>query len=298
MVYLTGPVHTLTDMQVEYNGLLMGAGTPYELPAPWTFLDLPPVKTMDQARTWADGSWSGPDFGDVFLPQVPVEIMAAGGMSFGDAVNRFRNTFTIQAAPQGLWVKLTGLPLQGITAKVAQRSIPIDESFGLGTHATGCMVQWRCPHPVWQSVPRTTTLLPPASSGALHYPLFSQWDGNTEALDYAITKTGPSAATLSNAGNTDAWPVVAVSGPSTGGFTITLDGNTVTYGTALATTDVVTIDYGQGRAYLSSGGSAGSDRTYLLTVRNFTPVPAGTSSQISFTATGGSATVTTVDAWR
>ena len=30
--YLGSPINTLTDYQVEFNGLLMGPGTPYDVP--------------------------------------------------------------------------------------------------------------------------------------------------------------------------------------------------------------------------------------------------------------------------
>ncbi|WP_043993548.1 hypothetical protein [Leifsonia xyli] len=76
MGYLTGPVNTLADYQVEFNGFLMRPGTAYDLPPGCDFFDMAAIKTMDQQRVWADGSWSGPDFAGVLTPTLPMNVHA------------------------------------------------------------------------------------------------------------------------------------------------------------------------------------------------------------------------------
>ena len=49
--YLGSPINILTDYQVEFNGLLMGPGTAYDIPPVWNFLDLAALKTMDEVPT-------------------------------------------------------------------------------------------------------------------------------------------------------------------------------------------------------------------------------------------------------
>lgn len=290
MAYLTGPVNVLTDFTVEYNGLLMGGTTAYEVPQPWTFLDMAAIKSMDQARVWADGSWSGPDFADVFLSDMPLEIMATSAVTFSAALATLRSTLVPQLVAQPLWVKLPGMAAMGIPAKVNKRIIPIDLSWNGGFSSAA--VQWRAPDPTWQSVPRTVSLAANgAATSGLSFPLFVPASGtyvSPGALDFGSTAVATSSATLTNSGNSPAWPLVVVSGPVSS-FTIILDGNAVTYGQTIPSGQSVTIDYKSGLATLTGG----VDRTYALTARNFSSVTS--TSQVLYSASSGTATVTVAD---
>jgi hypothetical protein len=297
MGYLSGPVNSLTDFQVEYAGLLMGPGTPYGLPPTWTFLDSAPARTTDTARAWGDGSWSGPDFADTATWQLPIEISPIPGIPFAAAVMQLRAVLAISQASRPLWVKIPGMALQGIRAKCTQRSIPIDHGFELGTLAVGA-VQWRAPNPVWQSMPRANTLSPATNAAGLGFPLFTAYTGTGAVLDYGVTAAAPYAAVLTNSGNTAAAPVAVVSGP-TAGFQLAVDGHIVAYSDTLSGTDQVTVDWATGRAYLSAAGSSPVDRTYLLTARDFTGlVPPSGSATVTYAGTGGTAVVTSADLWR
>ena len=291
MGYITGPVNTLLDFQVEFNGLLMGAGTSYDIPPVWDFLDLAALKTMDQARVWADGSWSGPDFADVLLPSMPVEVKGVTAAAFASALTSLRNTFAPMLVPAPLWVKLPGMPAMGVGAKTNKRSIPIDLTWN--GNFSNAAVQWRCPDPVWQSVSRTITVSAAglAVSG-LVFPLFAPASGSyvqPGALDFGSTTVSSSSGVLTNSGNTPAWPVVVLNGPTTLPATITIDGNTVTYSQAIPPGQSVTIDYKTGTATLTGG----VDRTPALTSRQFSAV--SLSSPVFYTADGGNATVTVAD---
>lgn len=287
MGYLTGPVNNLQDFQVEFNGFLMGAGTAFEIPPTADFLDMAAIKTMDQQRVWADGSWSGPDFADVVLPSMPVEISGVSPTDFYANVAAFRSVFTPQSTAVPLWVKLPGLPAQGIPAKTNKRSMPIGIEWNGGF--TAAAVQWRCPDPAWQSVPRTLNLTASGSTGSgMTFPLFT---AVYDVLDYGTTGTSPASGSLSNAGNTPAWPYVVVTGPVSG-FSIVIDGNTVTYTDTVPAGQTVTIDYKSGYATLTGG----VDRTTKLSSRQFSPVTA--TSSAFFSAASGTAAITVADLWR
>lgn len=301
MSYLTGPVNTLIDGQVEFNGLLMGPNTQYIIEQGQTFLDMPAIKTMDQARDWADGSWSGPDFADVLLPTMPVTIHGAGvsGPStavFLTAVQAFQSIFGPQANSLPLWVKVPGLQAQGIPAKVNQRSLPL--LAGSMSGAIQASVQFRCPDPIWQTVPRNLTLAANGSAlSGLVFPVFAPASGTytppNAGADFGSTAVAASSGTLTNAGNSPAWPVVVVSGPVTN-FTVTIDGNQVTWTDTIPAGQTLTIDYSTGLA--TQTGNV--DRTYSLTSRAFSAVPGGDSSAVFFTASTGSAIVTIADVSR
>ena len=257
----------------------------------WNFLDLAALKTMDQARVWADGSWSGPDFADVLLPDMTVDIYASSAAQFALNVLALRAAFVPVVTAVPLWVKLPGMPAMGIPAKTNKRSIPVDLTWA--GNLSRAAVQWRCPDPQWQSVSRTITLVAAGTSvSGMVFPLFAPATGSyvqPGALDFGSTTTSTSAGILTNSGNTVAWPLVALNGPTTLPATITIDGNTVTYSQAIPPGQTVTIDYKTGTAMLTGG----VDRTYALTSRQFSAV--SSSSPVFYTADGGNATVTVAD---
>jgi hypothetical protein len=300
MSYLTGPVNALQDFNVEYNGFLLGPGTNYNISAEvlWNFLDIGALKTMDQARDWADGSWSGPDFSDVLLPQMAVSVSSGDPVVFAAAQAAIRSAFGPQLSALPLWVKIPGFAALGIPAKVNQRAIPIDNTWGSFAVAA---LQFRCPDPAWQSVPRSLSLASSSSSGSgLLFPMFGQGTGTAAnaAADFGSTAAATSSGILTNAGNSPAWPVVVISGPVTN-FTINIDGNLVTWTDTIPAGQTLTIDYSTGLATLTGG----IDRTYSLSSRAFSAVPAASGvvpgqSTVFFTATTGSAMVTIADVSR
>jgi len=301
MSYLSGPVNNLADYQVEFNGFLMGPGTLYDVPPVWNFLDLAALKTMDQARTWADGSWSGPDFADVLLPSMSVEVKGSTAAIFTAAVVALQGAFAPNLSAVPLWVKLPGMPAMGIPAKTNKRNIPIDLTWN--GNFSQASVQWRCPDPSWYSVPRTVTLAASGSaSSGLVFPMFAPNVGAytppNAGADYGSTTVAASSATITNAGNSQAWPYVVVSGPCPG-FTVKVDGNLVSYPQAIPAGQTVTVDYATGLATLTGN----IDRSYSFTSRQFSSVPpavAGVagSSSVFFTATTGTATITVADVTR
>lgn len=292
--YLGAPINILTDYQIEFNGLLMGPGTAYDIPPVWNFLDLAALKTMDQARVWADGSWSGPDFADVLLPSIPLEVKGSTAALFTAAVQALQAAFVPQLVAAPLWVKLPGMPAMGIAAKTNKRSIPIDLTWN--GNFSQAAVQWRCPDPVWQSVSRSTTLAASGTSvSGLAFPLFTPASGSYVQpgfLDFGSVAVSSSSGTVTNSGNTPAWPVVVLSGPTTVPATILIDGNAVTYSQPIPAGQSVTIDYKSGYAFLTGN----VDRTYALTSRMFSAV--SYSSPVFYTADGGYATVTVADVSR
>ena len=289
--YLGSPLNTLADYQIEFNGFLMGPGTAYDIPPVWNFLDLAALKTMDQARVWADGSWSGPDFADVLLPEMAVEVKGATAAAFAAAVVALRNAFAPNLLAVPLWVKLPGMPAMGIPAKTNKRKIPIDLTWN--GNFSQAAVQWRCPDPVWQSVSRSIVLVASGSAvSGLAFPMFNVVAGTYAVpgvADFGSTVTSSASGVLTNSGNTPAWPVVVIAGPTTVPATVNIDGNTVTYSQSIPAGQAVTIDYKSGYAFLTGG----VDRTYALTSRLFSPV--SSSSPVFFSADGGSATVTVAD---
>lgn len=294
MGFLSQPVASLTDFQMEFGGMLMGPGTDYDFQPGLDWLDLGAVKTVDTPRDYADGSRSGPDYADVKILTADIEIWGDSPAEFQAACLAYINRFTVQADDIAFWQKIPGFPVLGIGAKVTKRTLPITLGVDLGNLAVGS-VQLRAVNPVWQSLARTVLLASSASlTAGLVAPLGATAAGGVGVLDAGLASSVSFSAALANAGNTAAWPSVTVSGPCPGGFTITVDGNAVTYGLDVLAGQTVTVDYLLGTATLGDG----ADRTYGLTARSFSPVQPGGASTVAFIAASGSAAVTTADMWR
>jgi hypothetical protein len=305
MTYIAAPVHTLADFQIEYNGLLMGNGTPYFLPpdGSWAFFDMAAVKTMDQARTWADGSWSGPDFADVLLPSVNFHVDAADPVAFANLVTAFWQAFGPQAVGQPLWVKLPNMPVRGVAAKAHKRMLPATNIWS--THAEGAL-QWRCPDPAWQSASRSLVLAGgSAGASGMTFPLFTQasppvartnlatnpsLEGGTSAnwLFWAGTGGAATASVPTSGGafGADFLRVTWTAAPSSGGGAIYDTGNTLspstTYTLSMYVRSSVAVSVlPQFQLYNgatpTTGGSAGSA----------TAIPANVWTRVSQTFTTG-----------
>lgn len=301
MAYLTGPVNTLSDFQCEFAGLLMGAGTAYTVPS-WDFLSMFSVKTMDTQRVGADGSWSGPDYADALTSTMNFDLTATSAAAFDAAALAIEAVTAPQTSALAFWYKLPLRAARGLPFRVMQRSIPVTPTWG--RLAAAAALQWRCTEARggWQSVPRSQTVSGGATGtgahGGLVFPMFRHIGGPNGVADFGSAGAGTSV-TLTNAGNSPAWPAVTVTGPCTG-FSLVLDGHTVTYSGTIGTGQQVTVDWFDGTASLAPAGlpAVGVDRTPLLTARDFTAVPAGGRSSLGVIAPGATAVAQIADIWR
>ena len=298
MALLSAPVNQLADYQLEYDGLLFGPGTPYDLPPELNLLDLVAVRNQDTDRdAGQDGAFDGPDSVGVVVFEVPFELYTDTDTAWFAAVQALRMTARVRAVAAPLWFKVPTLPVYGMAAKVNNRHLPIGNTW---RRLSVGALQFRVTKPQIQSIARTYTLAPIGQGGGLRYPLYATGNANGggKTLDYGTTGTAAYSARLANSGNTPAYPVVVVDGPNTGGFRLELGGHVVTYPQALAAGDSVIVDYAAGSAYLSSNGSTPVPRTGVLTTRDFTPVPLNGSATLLFVASGGTARATIADIWR
>jgi tail protein len=137
-----------------------------------------------------------------------------------------------------------------------------------------------CDDPYKYGPPLTSppTGLPSAGTTGLVFPLF---DG-TGFLEF-----GPPGATgqvtLSNTGTVETWPVFVITGPVSGGFTLTESdsGRRIVCPDDVPTGAVFTIDAGSGLADIN-----GADRTADLTVAQWWSVGPGDASTVQFNTTG------------
>jgi len=262
------------DWQVEFNGLLMGTGTPYELAALGGFLDMPAVRSQHNPRPGRDGMFVGPDYAAGKVYDLELEIAAEGGTSFAAAVLALEQA----AQPQGqtlipLRFQLPGKGVRAAWVQCLRRAIPVDLGFEKGFVQKSLLQFWAPdgrqygPGLVVQAGLRT-------QGGGLTYPL-------TYPLTYGTPGSG-GRVTFTNSGTAATEPVITVSGPLTAGFEITHaeTGRRLRY-TAAVGSDIV-LDCGEGTCT-----SQGQERAMFLTIREWFSVAAGATATFALATLGG-----------
>ncbi|HEX2314661.1 MAG TPA: phage tail protein [Thermomonospora sp.] len=279
------------DGQIEWNGLLLGAGTPYgwrEL-AGWD--DLPGLSSGSAARPGRHGVWPGRRLAGERTVTFTC-LVRAPRAEMGTVVRTLR-----AATPAGpdetehpLVVRTLGETLLAY-AQVAGRVITNDPAFAAGVGRA--VVQWACADPRRYSLAeRTTEIGAPTLGSGLQYPL-------TYPLDYG-TPGSSGWGRLPNAGDTATGVRMAITGPCTNPVVINqTTGRQLQFGIELARGEVLSVDTHQGTVTLGP-----ADRLYTLTpmsvpVEDFELAPG--ENAVAFRAashsTGSALTVTWRDAY-
>jgi len=137
-------------------------------------------------------------------------------------------------------------------------------------------VEWVCPDPLRYGPDVEAATPMPTASGGLQFDLFTDGEGaNTGFLEFGeLSEDG--RIVVSNGGTADAWPVFRFGGPILGGVSVRNreTGNVLRYTGDIPDGSELVIDTGTGRVLLD-----GVDRSVSLTVREWTPVPAGSSRE-------------------
>jgi hypothetical protein len=257
------------DFQVEFDGLLMGAGTPYQF-TDLGFLDLTGVRAQMTQRTRATGGFVEPTYGSGVTRDAIFNIAGTPTVPFNTAIAQLRASTYPQKTTRPIWFQLPGQGLLTSGAQVLNRSIPVVQEFGFGL-VLKAGLQFYFPDPLWYGA--TVTSQPvglPTSSGGLAYgPL-------AYPLAYGTTNAG--RVSVSNYGSAEAPVVLTVAGPQdAAGFQITSleDGVVLTYVGQLGALDTVVINTADGSVTLN-----GSDRKGMLSFTQWPVIPAATPAGI------------------
>jgi hypothetical protein len=196
------------DWQIQLGGLLLGAGTPYEIDADTGLVgwdDLPGMDTSDVPRPAAPGSYPG----DIYpSSRVVTVLMSVHGDGPGHAANiaalRATTTATL-AGETPLTVRLAG---QALTAGVRclQRSIPTGVNYAAG-RTPKAMIQLIATDPRRYTASASAETAPPAAVGGITWPV-------TWPLVWAPGATG-GTATVVNTGDYPTPVTITLRGPLT-----------------------------------------------------------------------------------
>ncbi|MEU7134506.1 phage tail protein [Streptomyces sp. NPDC046261] len=250
------------DGQIEWAGLLMGPGTPYQIDAKgltgWD--DLPDLESADVPRPDQHGSWPGAQWAKPRTVSASVWLLPERPDQARAVAEAFRAATRVHSGEQWLAVRLHGQIL-ACRARVDRRAVPTDRTYllqGIGSAS----LQWLCTDPRRYGADEqyARTGLPAPEPGLLWHP-----GGGLEwPLEWgAAGSTG--TVTAVNAGDAPATPVIEFQGPVVRpSLTRLSDGRQIEYDITLAESDVLTVDTGAGTVTLNGTTS----RLYTATARS------------------------------
>ncbi|TCO64391.1 hypothetical protein [Actinocrispum wychmicini] len=214
---MTGELIT-RDRQIEWRGLLMGAGTRIKVTAVTGWLDLPEQRGNDPILTGRHGTYPGQRLSSGRTITADLSITAPA-----EEFPRLLDTLRQATAPdedpveEPLVIRVRGQAWM-VWARCTRRAIPTDRAFLVGH--TRASVQWQATDPRLYSVTEQTaeTGLPAPAQGGLRFPL-------AFPLDFGPGRTGGELV-AENLGHVPTWPALDVLGPCPGPvITVTSGGN-------------------------------------------------------------------------
>ncbi len=276
---------TLSDWQVQIDGLPIGAGTPYQLAEVAGLDEHPAVFSDDEPYPTSDGEFSGDDRMAGRTITLQLEVMADMGVSYRDALAALRWACRPKRVVEA-WFRLpTWDTPRRARVKVRRFGIPTDHEYEMGLATAD--LQLRAADSVLYGPDTTDALVTGFAqpAGGLRFPLYTNGAGTVGGiLDYGpLSATG--RLTVSNPGIADVSPVFKVTGPvPPEGFDLvrTDTQQRVRFADPIAAGATVTIDSADGTATISGG----ADRGGRLTYRDWWSSTAGQSYEVAFVNLG------------
>ncbi|MEV4438977.1 phage tail protein [Streptomyces sp. NPDC049577] len=239
------------DGQIQWAGLLLGPGTPYEIASSGLtgWADLPALDSGDVLRPDQHGAWPGTQWAQQRTVSATVWLLPDSAGQADAVIGAFLAGTGVQQGEQWLAVRLHGRTL-ACRARVSQRVVPTDRAYAT-QGAAKVTLQWVCADPRRYAVDERVaqTGLPSPEPGLDWAP----------GLDWPLD-WGPAGSTgnmtVVNEGDAPTAPVVEFRGPVTlPSLTRLEDGRRLQYDITLADSDVLTVDTSAGTVLLNGTAS-------------------------------------------
>lgn len=228
----------------DSGGLLLGAGTPYDVVEVDGWDELPPFDTTDVNKPTSDGAWAGPMYAQGRT--ITVTLQTAGTAGFTGtpstaqyaanlaALRRATNPGADTTAETPFVVQLAGQQLMA-SARCQKRAAPTKQGYAApGTDQQVLQLYATDPRRYALAVQSATTGLY-AATGGLTYPI-------TYPLAWGSV-TSPGTVTIVNAGDTFTPPLLTITGGAhTPSITRQDTGETLLIDLNLQTSDTLVID--------------------------------------------------------
>lgn len=292
------PVFT-DPWQATIGGLMVGPGTPYGWTAREGIEELPPFRTDTLGRPNSHGTFVSPIWADGRTLEFSFRILRESrwlyGVTYEDAVAAYRRAMIVPADQSlvPVWINVPGRGAVRWDVQVVRHRIATDPAYDIGLARLD--VQMFAPDPFGYGDDLTATTGLPLLAGGLEFDLFTDGVADTGYLEFGESGGSTGRLSLDNDGTAPSSQIYRVAGPVAGGFEI-LDvptGRRLRFEGDVAESSTVSIDTATGVVLLDDV----ADRSGSLTVREWTPVPAGSSTEIMFLPLGSYSAATLTVTW-
>lgn len=204
------------DWQVEYNGLLLGDGTEFDLVEIDGFLDLPEVRSSDRTLLLRDGVAPGRDNLGGRSVTLTVDVWPSDPSTLGAKIAAFQAAFSIQHDAESLLnlqiPAVAGGGLRQFSCRTRRRSAPLDLNVVQG-HCQFVVQLDGADPAIYDATAQSVSTNLPTSAGGLTF-------NATPNLAFGAMPSGGRMTAL-NSGNYETYPTIRVSGASPAeGFTL------------------------------------------------------------------------------
>ncbi|MCF2532725.1 phage distal tail protein [Yinghuangia soli] len=249
-VLASAPGSLLTeDGQLEWNGLVVGPGTPFQLAAEGLtgWADLPGIDFGDANRPAQHGAWAGEALAQPRTVGATVWILADSPGEAADLLDAFCRATALGRSEDWLAVRTHGRT-HAVRGRVAQRVVPLDRQYARNGVAKAA-VQWVCTDPRRYTPDEATAETPLPQRGlGMPYPLV-----------YPVGYGDPGASgsvDAENTGNAGTYPVITVTGPVRMPRIVNqATGLVLEYDIELGAGERLTVDTAEGTVQLGAGAS-------------------------------------------
>ena len=194
-----------SDWQLEYNGLLLGSGTVYEVRQVSGIEDLPDVRTSDTPRPSDHGMFAGNDFAAGRTVEVDLEVTGTSDVSFRTSVDALAAVTAFRQTELPLTFRLPGGVDKRIYVRPRRRALPVSLDYFFRIAPT--TIQFYASDPrIYADSETSLSLSLPTSTGGLTFPIV--WP-----ISWGTATSGTAQAV--NAGTFATRPVVTFTGPLT-----------------------------------------------------------------------------------
>lgn len=206
-------VPSLQPDQLQFQGLLMGVGTPFQLKE-IDGLERAKSRSGNTPRPRSRGSFVGLNLPSTRTLTATIDVGPfAGAEPYGSygtlagALNALDTALQTEGTTEyPLWLRVRGFQTVCSMARVLQAQGKWDITADLGGLVQGIPIQFEATDPYLYSAPTSvTTIGLPGPSTGFNFPI-------TFPLQFG-GGSNPDQATIINTGDVDCWPVLVISGP-------------------------------------------------------------------------------------
>lgn len=278
---------SLTDYQFQYNGLLMGDNTSYDVVAVRGLEGMPKVRTSNILRPLDHGAFPGNDYLPTRVIEIDVVVEGATDAIFAANMDALGMACATQPVELPLTFQLPGRGNRLVNCRPAASDVPVDMNHKYRIPMK--TIQFEATDPrIYDVAVQSTNLTVPTVSGGLAFPL---------AFPLSWGSATGSSQILTNAGSFGSRPIVTITGPLTNPKVerVTPTDLFILLNIALGVGDVLTIDF-QAKTILL-GGTASRYFALDPTSTWWELAPGANQVQLSATSGSGSASVAFSSAW-